>query len=76
MAGMNQSISRIEKYIDSGPMEGFWGILKCEKYYLQNYNTYEDRSKAIDKYIIFYNNKRFQEKLNDLSPLEFRALAA
>jgi putative transposase len=75
-AGMNQSMSRIGKCIDNGPMEGFWGILKCEEYYLHKYSSYEDLSKAIDKYIIFYNTKRLQKKLNGLSPLEFRALAA
>ena len=74
-AWMTQSMSRVGKCIDNGPMEGFWGILKCEKYYLHKYNEYEDLSNAIDEYIRFYNNKRLQKKLNSLSPLEFRALA-
>lgn len=26
-AGMTQSMSRVGKCIDNGPMEGFWGIL-------------------------------------------------
>lgn len=73
-AGMTQSMSRLGKCIDNGPMEGFWGILKCEKYYLHKYNTYEDLSNAIDEYIIFYNTKRLQKRLNGLSPIEFRAL--
>jgi transposase InsO family protein len=75
-AGMTQSMSRVGKCIDNGPMEGFWGILKCEKYYLHKYNTYENISNAIDEYISFYNNKRLQKKLNGLSPMEFRALAS
>jgi transposase InsO family protein len=75
-AGMTQSMSRVGKCIDNGPMEGFWGMLKCEKYYLHKYNTYEDISNAIDEYISFYNTKRFQKRLNGLSPMEFRALAA
>ncbi len=54
-AGMTQSMSRVGKCIDNGPMEDFWGIIKCEKYYLHKYNTYEDISKAIDEYINFYN---------------------
>lgn len=32
-AGMTQSMSRVAKCIDNGPMEGFWGILKRERYY-------------------------------------------
>jgi len=75
-AGMIHSMSRVGKCIDNGPMEGFWGTLKCEKYYLHKYNTYEDLSNAIDEYIIFYNTKRLQKRLNGLSPMEFRALAA
>lgn len=34
-AGMTQSMSRIGRCIHNGPMEGFWGILKSEMYYLQ-----------------------------------------
>ena len=29
-----QSMSRVGRCIDNGPMEGFWGILKSEMYYL------------------------------------------
>jgi putative transposase len=75
-AGMTQSMSRVGKCIDNGPMEAFWGILKCEKYYLNKYYTYEELSDDIDKYIKFYNTKRLQKRLNGLSPLEYRALAA
>lgn len=76
LAEMTQSMSRVGKCIDNGPMEAFLGILKCEKYYLYKYDTYDELSNAIDDYISFYNNKRLQKRLNGLSPLEFRALAA
>lgn len=33
-AGMTQSMSRLAHCIDNGPMEGFWGILKRERYYV------------------------------------------
>ena len=33
-AGMTQSMSRVAHCIDNGPMEGFWGILKRERYEL------------------------------------------
>ena len=32
-ARMTQSMSRVSRCIDNGPMEGFWGILKSEMYY-------------------------------------------
>lgn len=73
---MTQSMSRVGKCIDNGPMEAFWGTIKCEKYYLNKYDTFEELVKAIDEYIYFYNYDRLQEKLNGLSPMEFRAKAA
>lgn len=73
-AGMTQSMSRVSRCIDNGPMEGFWGVLKCEKYYLNKYYTYEQLSNAIDEYIDFYNTKRLQKRLNGLSPVEYRTL--
>jgi len=74
--GIIQSMSRVGKCIDNGPIEGFWGIIKCEKYYLNQYDTYEELTAAVDEYIEFYNEERLQKKLNGLSPLEFRDLAA
>lgn len=75
-AGMVHSMSRVGRCIDNGPIEAFWGTLKCEKYYLNKYDTYESLKQAIEGYISFYNLERYQEKLNGLSPLEFRAQAA
>lgn len=74
--GLTQSMSRVGKCIDNGPMEGFWGTLKCEKYYLHKYQTFEALKKDIDDYIYFYNYERLQAKLNSLSPMEFRTKAA
>ncbi|WP_245976861.1 IS3 family transposase [Oceanobacillus arenosus] len=73
---MTHSMSRVGKCIDNGPMESFWGTLKCEKYYLHKYGTFEELSKAIDEYIRFYNYERYQERLNGLSPVEYRTKAA
>lgn len=75
-AAMTHSMSRVGRCIDNGPMESFWGTLKCEKYYLHKYYTFDDLSNAIDEYINFYNTKRLQKRLNGLSPMEYRALAA
>jgi putative transposase len=75
-AELKQSMSRVGCCIDNGPMESFWGTLKCEKYYLHTYHTFEELKKDIDEYIHFYNNERLQAKLNGLSPIEFRTKAA
>ncbi|SCY81407.1 Transposase InsO and inactivated derivatives [Lysinibacillus sp. TC-37] len=75
-ANMTQSMSRVGRCIDNGPIESFWGTLKCEKYYLHKYDSYEELKLAIDEYIHFYNYYRYQKRLNGLSPLEFRTQAA
>jgi len=75
-AKMKQSMSRVSRCIDNGPMEAYWGILKCEKYYLNEYKTFDELKNDIDRYIYFYNYERLQKRLNSLSPMEYRALAA
>lgn len=73
---MTHSMSRVGRCIDNGPMESFWGTLKCEKYYLYKFDTFDELSNTIDEYIEFYNHKRYQERLNSLSPMEYRTQAA
>lgn len=72
--GMIQSMSRVGRCIDNGPMEAFWGTLKAEMYYLKSFSSYEALLLAIDDYIAFYNNRRFQERLGGLAPAEYRAI--
>lgn len=67
-----QSMSRSGRCIDNGPMEGFWGILKSEMYYLRQFHTFEELKKAIDEYMDFYNTRRIQAKLKGLAPLAYR----
>ncbi len=67
-----QSMSRVARCIDNGPMEGFWGILKSEMYYLRQFDTFDELKKAIDEYIEFYNTKRLQSKLKGMTPIEYR----
>ena len=70
-AGMTQSMSRVARCIDNGPMEGFWGLMKQEMYYGKKYKTKEELMLAIEKYIDYYTNKRVQRNLEVLTPLEF-----
>lgn len=71
-AGMIQSMSRVGKCIDNGPMEGFWGTLKSEMFYDIKWDDEAKLREAIAKYINFYNNERFQEKLKGMTPNQFR----
>lgn len=71
-AGMTQSMSRVGKCIDNGPMEGFFGTLKTEMYYGKSFKTLEDLKERIIEYIKFYNEERFQKRLECMAPLEYR----
>lgn len=68
---ITQSMSRIGRCIDNGPMEGFWGILKSEMYYLHKFDDYESLKAAIENYIDYYNNRRYQKRLNRMTPMEY-----
>lgn len=74
--GIIQSMSRVGKCIDNGPMESFWGIIKSEMYYLDKFYSIEELAKSIEEYIGFYNNSRFQAKLKGLTPFEYRSQAS
>ena len=69
-AGIIQSMSRVAKCIDNGPMEGFWGILKRERYYRKRFTDRSTLVKMIEDYIDYYNNKRLQRNLGILTPME------
>ena len=74
-AGMTQSMSRVAHCIDNGPMEGFWGILKRERYYGRRFKSKRALSKMIQKYIHYYNTQRVQRNLGVLTPMEKHQLA-
>ena len=69
-AGMTQSMSRVGRCIDNGPMEGFWGILKRERYYGKRFTNRTELVKMIRSYIHYYNTKRLQRNLGVLTPME------
>ena len=50
--GMKQSMSRVGKCIDNGPMEGFWGILKRERYYARRFTSRDELFLIATKLII------------------------
>lgn len=75
-AGMRQSMSRVGHCIDNGPMEGYWGILKSEMYYLHKFTDRNQLVSAIENYIQFYNTKRYQLKLGCMTPMEYHAAFA
>ena len=61
---------RVAHCIDNGPMEGFWGILKRERYYGKRFYSKKALVDMIKNYIRYYNTRRVQRKLGVLTPME------
>ena len=72
--GMRQSMSRVGRCIDNGPMEGFWGILKRERYYGRRFTSKHELVQMIQQYIRYYNTRRVQRNLGVLTPMEKHTL--
>ena len=70
--GILQSMSRKGNCIDNSIMESFFRRLMNEMYYESTYKMFEEFSKAIDKYINYYNNERIQSKTKWTSPVKYR----
>jgi len=59
--------------VDNVPIESFFSALKTECIYLYKNITREFSKSLVDNYIKYYNNDRFQEKLKELAPIQYRA---
>ncbi|WP_434954112.1 IS3 family transposase, partial [Paenibacillus polymyxa] len=56
--------------------ESFFSHLKTEKIYLTKPGTLAEVEQHVREYISFYNENRFQKKLNNRSPIEYRETVA
>ena len=70
-----QSMSRKGNCLDNSPMENFFGLLKQEVYYGRTFSSFEELNQSISDWIHYYNHKRIKEKLDWLSPIEYRLAA-
>jgi len=70
-SGLNQSMSRRGNCWDNAPMESFWGHLKDEVD-LKSCETLEELKLEIKKYMIYYNEYRYQWNLNKMTPVQYR----
>ena len=67
-----QSMSRKGNCLDNSSMENFFGRLKVEMYYGEEFNTTKEFIQKLEEYIEYYNNKRISLKLKGLSPVQYR----
>lgn len=72
--GFRQSMSRKGNCLDNSVMENFFGILKSELLYLQEFKSIEHFEKELHVYIKYYNNVRIKCRLGGVSPVEYRKL--
>ena len=68
---ITQSMSRKGNCLDNAAMENFFGLLKSELLYLQEFESIEHFEQELEAYIDYYNHKRMKAKLKDLSPVEY-----
>lgn len=68
--GIQQSMSRKGNCLDSAVIENFFGILKSELLYLQEFQSMEHFKQELIEYLDYYNNRRIKVKLKGL-PLLF-----
>lgn len=77
LAGLNirQSMSRKGNCIDNAATEQVFGHLKDEFYAGREFASYEQFKNELDAYIIHWNTKRRQIRLEGHTPEEFRNMS-
>lgn len=70
--GIQQSMSRKGNCLDNALAENFFGLLKSELFYINEYKNIDELEKDIIEYIEYYNNKRIKMRLDGKSPVAYR----
>ena len=73
--GIRQSMSRKGNCLDNAVMENFFGLLKSELLYLQEFDSIEHFKAELIAYLDYYNNRRIKAKLKGLPPVLHRKQA-
>ena len=74
--GVRQSMSRKGNCLDNACVENFFGLLKTELLYLQDFTSIEHFISELHAYIDWYNTKRIKLGLGGMSTVAFRLNAA
>ena len=73
--GVKRSMSRKGNCYDNSVMENFFGHLKSELLYLQEFDSVEHFKAELIDYIDYYNNRRIKARLKGLPPALHRQQA-
>ena len=71
-----QSMSRRANCLDNAARESFFGTLKCELFYVNEFESVETLKGAIHDDIHYYNVDRIKLGLGGLSPVEYKIKGA
>ena len=73
--GVRQSMSRKGNCLDNAVIENFFGLLKSELLYLQEFQSMEHFKRELIEYLDYYNNRRIKAKRKGLPPAIHRQQA-
>ena len=73
--GIRQSMSRKGNCLDNAATEQVFGHLKDEFYRGREFDSYERFKRELDAYIIHWNTRRRQIRLEGRTPEEFRSMS-
>ena len=68
-----QSMSRKGNCLDNSMMENFFGLIKNELLYVNDFDSVDSFETELRKYILWYNKKRIKLRLKGMSPAQYRA---
>ncbi len=73
--GIRQSMSRNGNCLDNAVLENFFGLLKNELLYLQEFRSMEHFTHSLIEYLDYSNNRRIKAKWKGLPPAIHRQQA-
>jgi len=69
---ITQSMSRKGNCLDNSIMESFFGRLKTEMFFGENFQSADEFIRRLKEYLDYYNNERVSLKLKGLTPVQYR----
>lgn len=69
--GIIQSMNRPRRMTDNACMESFFHSFKSDVYHRARFNTEEELTQTIRRYLPFYNHKRLHSGLGFVSPVQY-----
>lgn len=72
---VRHSVSYRGSCVDNAPIESWFSALKTESIYLKGKLSEDEMIALVDQYVKYYNEERLQEKIKELTPIDYRRQA-